>query len=76
MNKTYYLMSPDYFKKIKKMPNFDKNYNKTYKQYILENVKEIQNRPNVLYLINMSKNSNKALEILTKFNIKYSHNYC
>lgn len=75
MDKIYYLLSPEDFKKIKGMPNFEKIYKKTYKQYLIKNIVEIKNRPNVLYLINQSNTPKQVLEILKKFKIKYSHKY-
>ena len=75
MDRIYYLLSPNDFKKIKGMPNFEKIYKTTYKQYIIKNIEEIKSRPNVIYLINQSKNPTQILEILKKFKIKFSHKY-
>ena len=75
MNNIYYLISPEDFQKIKSMPNFEKIYKTNYKQYLIKSITEIKSRPNVLYLINRSKNPKQALEVLKKFKINYSHKY-
>tara|TARA_B100001093_G_C26841705_1_gene1020856 strand:- start:679 stop:909 length:231 start_codon:yes stop_codon:yes gene_type:complete len=75
MNTTYYLISPDNYQKIKNMPNFEKIYKKNYKEYLIKCITELKHRPNVLYLINRSKNPKQALEVLKKFKINYSHKY-
>ena len=75
MEYIYYLISPEEYEKIKGMPNFEKLYKLTYKQYLINNITELKHRPNVIYLINRTKNPKEALQVLEKFKINYSHKY-